>query len=247
MSGGVDSALTAAVAVDALGADRVHCVMMPSPYTSEESRTDASAATELLGCRLDEINIGQAMGAFDSMLSPLFGDAPADTTEENIQARSRGLALMGLSNKTGAMVVSTGNKSEMSVGYATLYGDMCGAIAPIGDLWKMDVFRMAQRDGAIPETTVHAAPSAELRADQKDEDSLPPYAVLDAILDGLIVVHQAPENLVSQGHDEATVQRVVGLLDRNEFKRRQAAPVLRVSRKALGMGRRYPLAWRRGF
>jgi len=199
MSGGVDSALTAALAVDALGPDKVHCVMMPSPYTSDDSLEDAAAAAELLGARLDNISIGPAMAAFDEMLSEAFGDLPPDTTEENIQARARGVTLMALSNKTGAMVVSTGNKSEMSVGYATLYGDMCGGFAVLKDVYKTAVYDLCRwrnenlPDGAlgpegrvIPERIITKAPSAELRPDQTDQDTLPPYDRLDSILACLI-------------------------------------------------------------
>ena len=254
MSGGVDSALTAAVAVDALGADRVHCVMMPSPYTSEESRTDASAATELLGCRLDEINIGQAMGAFDSMLSPLFGDAPADTTEENIQARSRGLALMGLSNKTGEMVVSTGNKSEMSVGYATLYGDMCGGFSVLKDVYKMTVFSLCHwrndnfpksskgpKGKVIPERIITKPPSAELKPDQTDQDTLPPYEELDAILGCLIERDLGTEATAGEGHDLELVKRIWRMLLRAEYKRRQAPPGVKITHRSFGRDRRYPI------
>ena len=254
MSGGVDSALTAAVAVDALGADRVHCVMMPSPYTSEESRTDASAATELLGCRLDEINIGQAMGAFDSMLSPLFGDAPADTTEENIQARSRGLALMGLSNKTGAMVVSTGNKSEMSVGYATLYGDMCGGFSVLKDVYKMTVFSLCHwrndnfpksskgpKGKVIPERIITKPPSAELKPDQTDQDTLPPYEELDAILGCLIERDLGTEATAGEGHDLELVKRIWRMLLLAEYKRRQAPPGVKITHRSFGRDRRYPI------
>ncbi len=254
MSGGVDSALTAAVAVDALGADRVHCVMMPSPYTSEESLTDASAATELLGCRLDEVNIGQAMGAFDSMLSPLFGDAPADTTEENIQARSRGLALMGLSNKTGAMVVSTGNKSEMSVGYATLYGDMCGGFSVLKDVYKMTVFSLCHwrnenfpkssrgpKGKVIPERIITKPPSAELKPDQIDQDTLPPYQELDAILECLIERDLGTEATEREGHDPELVKRIWRMLLLAEYKRRQAPPGVKITHRSFGRDRRYPI------
>ena len=254
MSGGVDSALTAAVAVDALGADRVHCVMMPSPYTSEESLTDASAATELLGCRLDEINIGQAMGAFDSMLSPLFGDVPADTTEENIQARSRGLALMGLSNKMGAMVVSTGNKSEMSVGYATLYGDMCGGFSVLKDVYKMTVFSLCHwrndnfpksskgpKGKVIPERIITKPPSAELKPDQTDQDTLPPYEELDAILGCLIERDLGTEATAGEGHDLELVKRIWRMLLLAEYKRRQAPPGVKITHRSFGRDRRYPI------
>ena len=254
MSGGIDSGLTAAVAVDALGPDRVHCVMMPSPYTSTESLEDAAAATKLLGCRLDEINIGPAMGAFDEMLSPLFGDAPPDTTEENIQARSRGLALMGLSNKTGAMVVSTGNKSEMSVGYATLYGDMCGGFSVLKDVYKMTVFALCRwrndnfpvssigpQGEVVPERIITKPPSAELKPDQTDQDTLPPYEDLDAILESLIEKDLGVKATAAAGYDEALVQRIWRMLLLAEYKRRQAPPGVKITHRSFGRDRRYPI------
>jgi len=254
MSGGIDSALTAAAAVDALGPDRVQCVMMPSPYTSKESLEDASAAAKLLGCRLDEVNIGPAMKAFDEMLSPLFGDAPPDITEENIQARARGLALMGLSNKTGAMVVSTGNKSEMSVGYATLYGDMCGGFSVLKDIYKMTVFKLCRwrnkntpagskgpSGPVMPERIITKPPSAELRPDQKDEDSLPPYEELDAILECLIEKDLGIKATTDQGFDHSLVQRIWMMLLLAEYKRRQAPPGVKITHRSFGRDRRYPI------
>ena len=258
MSGGIDSALSAAVAVDALGADKVHCVMMPSPYTSRESLEDAAEAVKLLGCRLDEINIGPAMKAFEEMLNPLFGDRDADITEENIQSRARGLTLMGISNKFGSMVLTTGNKSEMSVGYATLYGDMCGGYSVLKDIYKMDVFRLCRwrnegkpaawasmlkgPDGAVmPERIITKPPSAELRPDQKDEDSLPPYEVLDDILECLIEREMSVKDITDRGHPPETVQRVWKLLDLAEYKRRQAPPGVKVTSRAFGRDRRYPI------
>jgi NAD+ synthase len=254
MSGGIDSGLTAAVAVDALGPDRVHCVMMPSPYTSTESLEDAAAATKLLGCQLDEINIGPAMDAFDEMLSPLFGDAPPDTTEENIQARSRGLALMGLSNKTGAMVVSTGNKSEMSVGYATLYGDMCGGFSVLKDVYKMTVFALCRwrndnfpagsigpEGEVVPERIITKPPSAELKPDQTDQDTLPPYEDLDAILESLIEKDLGVKATAAAGYDEALVQRIWRMLLLAEYKRRQAPPGVKITHRSFGRDRRYPI------
>jgi len=254
MSGGIDSALSAAVAVDALGADKVRCVMMPSPYTSEHSLEDAAAASEMLGVDYRTINIGPAMAAYDAMLSDAFAGTSPDITEENIQARSRGITLMALSNKFGHMVLSTGNKSEMSVGYATLYGDMCGGYSVLKDVYKMSVFelcrwRNAHRpagamgpDGPVmPERIITKPPSAELRPDQKDEDSLPPYPVLDAILKELIE-HEAPvADIVAKGFDVDTVLRVWKLLDRAEYKRRQAPPGVKVTAKAFGKERRYPI------
>jgi NAD+ synthase len=254
MSGGIDSALTAAVSVDALGPDRVHCVMMPSPYTSRESLEDAAEACELLGARLDEINIGPAMDAFDEMLSPLFGDAPPDTTEENIQARARGLSLMGLSNKTGFMVVSTGNKSEMSVGYATLYGDMCGGFALLKDVYKMTVFALCRwrnenrpagalgpEGPVVPERIITKPPSAELKPDQTDQDTLPPYDVLDDILNCLVEKDMGVVATAEAGHDHELVQRVWRMLLGAEYKRRQAPPGVKISQRSFGRDRRYPI------
>ena len=254
LSGGVDSALSAAVAVDALGSDRVWSAMMPSPYTSQESLEDAAAAAALLGIRLDRIDIGPAMAAFDAMLAPQFEGRPADETEENIQARARGLTLMALSNKFGHMVLSTGNKSEMSVGYATLYGDMCGGYSVLKDVYKTDVFRLCrwrnrQRppgalgpDGpVVPERVIEKPPSAELRPDQKDEDSLPPYDVLDDILHCLIERDMGTDGIVARGHDIETVRRVWKMLDSAEYKRRQAPPGVKIGTRAFGKERRYPI------
>ncbi|WP_366556324.1 NAD+ synthase [Aquibaculum sediminis] len=254
MSGGIDSALSAAVAVDALGAEQVHCVMMPSPYTSQDSLEDAAECARLLGSRLDEINIGPAMQAFDTMLKPLFEGLPVDVTEENIQARARGISLMALSNKFGHMVLSTGNKSEMSVGYATLYGDMCGGYNVLKDVYKQSVYALSRWRNAnkpkdalgpegmvIPERIITKAPSAELRPDQKDEDSLPPYADLDAILRGLIEEEASVDAIVERGYDRAVVNRVWRLLENAEYKRRQAAPGVKVTSRAFGRDRRYPV------
>ena len=254
LSGGVDSAITAAVAVDALGADRVRCVMMPSPYTSRESLEDAAEAAKLLGVQLDEVRIEPAMKAFAEMLKPVFGDAAADVTEENIQARSRGLVLMGISNKLGYMVVTTGNKSEMSVGYATLYGDMCGGYSVLKDVYKTTVFALChwrnqhRPDGlmgpggrVVPERIITKAPSAELRPDQKDEDSLPPYAKLDDILECLIEHEMGVDEIVARGHEPATVQRVWNMLDLAEYKRRQAPPGVKITHRSFGRDRRYPI------
>ena len=254
LSGGVDSALSAAVAVDALGPDKVWTAMMPSPYTSEESLEDAAAAAALLGVRLDRIDIGPAMDAFGTMLAPQFDGREADETEENIQARSRGLALMAISNKFGHMVLSTGNKSEMSVGYATLYGDMCGGYSVLKDVYKTDVFRLCRwrnqesPPGAlgpagrvVPERVIAKPPSAELRPDQKDEDSLPPYADLDDILHCLIEENLGTEDIVARGHDLETVRRVWKMLDTAEYKRRQAPPGVKIGTRAFGKERRYPI------
>ena len=254
MSGGIDSALTAAVAADALGPEAVHCVMMPSPYTSQESLDDAEEACRLLGARLDSVSIGPAMGAFDEMLAEAFAGTDADTTEENIQARSRGLTLMALSNKTGAMVVSTGNKSEMSVGYATLYGDMCGGYSVLKDVYKTKVFELSHwrnnnlPDGAlgpagmvVPENIITKPPTAELKPDQKDEDTLPPYDQLDAILMGLNERDLSIDDVVAEGHDRALVLRIWRMLLGAEYKRRQAPPGVKITGRSFGRDRRYPI------
>lgn len=254
MSGGVDSALSAAVAVDALGADKVLTVMMPSPYTSGESLEDAAECAGYLGTKLDEINIGPAMQAFDQMLAPSFEGRDADITEENIQARSRGLILMALSNKLGHMLLTTGNKSEMSVGYATLYGDMCGGYSVLKDVYKTTVFELCHwrnehrpagalgPDGmVIPTRIITKPPSAELRPDQKDEDSLPPYDALDDILHGLIELEQSVDDVVARGHQPETVKRIWRMLDRAEYKRRQAPPGVKITLRAFGKDRRYPI------
>jgi NAD+ synthase len=254
MSGGIDSALTAAVATDALGADQVRCVMMPSPFTSRESLDDAAAACRMLGVRLDTISIEPAMAAFDAMLRDTFSGLASDTTEENIQARARGLTLMALSNKFSGLVVSTGNKSEMSVGYATLYGDMCGGYSVLKDVYKTTVFALSRlRNGerpsdclgpagpVMPERIITKPPSAELKPDQKDEDSLPPYDVLDGILDCLVERDFGLSETVAEGYDPETVRRVWRMLDRAEYKRRQAPPGVKITRRAFGRDRRYPI------
>jgi NAD+ synthase len=254
LSGGIDSALTAAVAVDALGADRVHCVMMPSPYTSKESLADAAQVAELLGCELREINIGPAMEAYRAMLAPSFAGKSPDITEENIQARIRGMALMALSNKFGWMVVSTGNKSEMSVGYATLYGDMCGGFSVLKDVYKMTVFALSHwrnerrlpgmmgPSGAVmPERVITKPPTAELKPNQTDQDTLPPYAVLDDILECLVEHEMTIADIVARGHKEETVRTVWRMVDRAEYKRRQAPPGVKITRRAFGRDRRYPI------
>lgn len=254
LSGGIDSALSAVVAADALGPDKVHCVMMPSPYTSEDSLEDAAALAANLGLRLDSINIGNAMGAFDGMLETHFAETKPDTTEENIQSRIRGLTLMALSNKFGHMVLSTGNKSEVSVGYATLYGDMCGGYNVLKDVYKTTVTALSEwrnknvPDGALgapgavmPERIITKPPTAELRPDQKDEDSLPPYAELDAILKGLIENARSVSDVVKNGHEEETVRRIHRLLRIAEYKRRQASPGVKISHLAFGRDHRYPI------
>ncbi|MGF1605190.1 MAG: NAD+ synthase [Rhodothalassiaceae bacterium] len=254
LSGGIDSALTAAVAVDALGPDKVHCVMMPSRYTSSESLEDAAGCAKALGCRLDEIAIAPGVAAFEEMLRPLFDGRDPDLTEENIQARIRGVLLMGLSNKFGHMLLTTGNKSEVSVGYATLYGDMAGGYSVLKDVYKTMVFRLARWRNAsrprgaagpegsvIPERIITKPPTAELRADQRDEDSLPPYDLLDAILEGLVDEELGGEDLVQRGFDRQTVARVEHLLYVSEHKRRQAAPGVKITRRNFGRDRRYPI------
>ena len=254
LSGGIDSALTAAVAVDALGPDGVHCVMMPSPYTSSESLEDASAAAKAMGCRLDQINIKAAMDAFGIMMAPTFKGLPPDTTEENIQARSRGLILMALSNKTGAMVVSTGNKSEMSVGYATLYGDMCGGFSVLKDVYKTNVFELSRWRNSnvpfnavgpagevIPERIITKPPSAELKPDQTDQDTLPPYDKLDAILACLVEKDMGIVATAQAGHDRTLVERVWRMLLIAEYKRRQAPPGVKITQRSFGRDRRYPI------
>ena len=254
LSGGIDSALSAAVAVDALGPAMVRTFMLPSPYTSRDSLEDAAECARLLGIACDSISIEPAMAAFEGALAPVFVGRQADTTEENIQSRARGLILMAISNKLGHMVLTTGNKSEMSVGYATLYGDMCGGYSVLKDVYKMTVFALCRwrnantpagamgPDGAVmPERVISKPPSAELRANQTDQDSLPPYEVLDAILAGLVEGEMSVDALVTAGHDRATVLRVWRLLDRAEYKRRQAPPGVKITARAFGRDRRYPI------
>ena len=245
LSGGVDSALTLAIAVDALGADRVHAVMMPSRYTSEMSVSDAEEQARILGVKCSKLSIE---GMFEATLATLkdeFAGRAPDTTEENIQSRCRMLLLMGISNKTGKMLLTTGNKSEMAVGYATLYGDMAGGFAPIKDCSKLLVYRLAAYRNSlgrvIPQRVIDRPPSAELRHDQKDSDSLPPYDVLDAILEAFIEEDLSVDELEARGFDRATVGRVLDLVKRNEYKRRQAPPGVRVSRRAFGRDWRYPI------
>jgi NAD+ synthase len=259
LSGGIDSALSAAVAVDALGAERVRGLMMPSRYTSTASLEDAAELARRLAIRLDTIDIEPAVAAFRTLLAPLFDRLPPDTTEENIQSRIRGLLLMAVSNKLGPMVLTTGNKSEMSVGYATLYGDMCGGYSVLKDVYKTMVFELARFRNAgrpagalgpetppIPERVITRPPSAELRPDQKDEDSLPPYPVLDAILEGLVDNEKSVADLVAAGFDRATVKKVEHLIYVSEYKRFQSAPGTRLTKRAFWLDRRYPIAnrWR---
>jgi NAD+ synthase len=254
LSGGIDSALSAAVAADALGPDKVQCVMMPSPYTSRDSLEDAAEVARLLGVALREITIRPAMDAYAAMLAPSFANRGADTTEENIQSRARGVTLMALSNKFGWMVLSTGNKSEMSVGYATLYGDMCGGYSVLKDVYKMTVFALSRwrnekrPHGALgpagrvmPERVITKPPTAELKPNQTDQDSLPPYAVLDGILECLVEHEMPVAEIVAKGYDEATIRAVWRMLDRAEYKRRQAPPGVKITRRAFGRDRRYPI------
>jgi NAD+ synthase (glutamine-hydrolysing) len=252
LSGGIDSALTAALCVGALGADRVHGVSMPSRYSSADTRSDAQAVAESLGIDFREIPIEPVVGAFAEALAPSFADRPADLTEENLQARARGTLLMGLSNKFGWIVISTGNKSEMSVGYSTLYGDLVGGFALLKDVFKTDVFRLArhlnERAGRelIPQSTIDRPPSAELRPDQLDEDSLPPYDKLDAVLEAYVEGDLSRDELLADGFEQAVVDRALSLIDRAEYKRRQAPPGVKLRTKAFGRDRRTPITnrWR---
>jgi NAD+ synthase (glutamine-hydrolysing) len=252
VSGGIDSAVTAAVAAEALGADRVHCVSMPSRYSSEATRTDAQLLAESLGCSFREIPIAHIVGAFDEALTDAFNGTEPDLTEENIQARARGVLLMALSNKFGWMLVATGNKSELSVGYATLYGDMAGGFALLKDVYKTDVFRLAShlndRAGRelIPQSIIDRAPSAELRDNQLDADSLPPYPRLDEVLEEYVEHDRTLEELSADGFDKEVVERAVSMIDRAEYKRRQAPPGVKLHPKAFGRDRRTPITnrWR---
>jgi NAD+ synthase (glutamine-hydrolysing) len=245
LSGGIDSALTLCIAVDAIGKDRVEAVMMPSRYTASMSLDDARAQAEALGVKFRVIAIEPMYESFSNSLKDEFKGLPADTTEENIQARVRGVLLMAISNKTGKLVLTTGNKSEMSVGYATLYGDMAGGFAAIKDVPKMLVYRLAEFRNTlapvIPRRVFERPPTAELRADQKDSDSLPPYDVLDPILERYVEQDQSAEQIVAAGFEPETVRRVLRMVDRNEYKRRQAAPGVRITPRAFGRDRRYPI------
>ncbi|HLT78430.1 MAG TPA: NAD+ synthase [Ferrovibrio sp.] len=254
LSGGIDSALSAAVAVDALGADKVRCIMLPSKYTSSLSLTDAEACAKALGVSYETIPISPAVEAFDAMLRPAFQGREPDITEENLQARVRGVVLMAISNKFGHMVLTTGNKSEMSVGYATLYGDMCGGYSVLKDVYKMTVFALSRWRNAnvpegglgpkgivIPESIIVRPPSAELRENQTDQDSLPPYEQLDAILQMLVEKEMPVRDIVASGQPEDVVRRIQHLLYLAEYKRRQAPPGVRVSNRAFGRDWRYPI------
>ncbi len=254
LSGGIDSALSAAVAVDALGPGKVHCIAMPSRYTAQSSLDDGAACARLLGVRLDRVDIEPAFCALEAMLAPLFAGRAPDKTEENLQARIRGTILMAASNKLGPMVLTTGNKSEMSVGYATLYGDMCGGYSVLKDVYKTDVFALARWRNAhrppgvegpegpvIPESVIDKPPSAELRENQTDQDTLPPYDMLDDILRGLVEEELSPAEIAGRGHPQAVVDRIWRMLDLAEYKRRQAPPGVKLTRRAFGKERRYPI------
>ncbi len=254
LSGGIDSAICAAIAADALGPERVWCVMLPSRYTSQLSLDLATECAQMIGCRYDTIPIAPAVDAFETMLAPSFAGRAPDLTEENVQSRIRGVTLMSLSNKFGPMLLTTGNKSEMSVGYATIYGDMAGGYNPLKDAYKMTVFAISEwrnkhkpriglgPDGPVmPEGIITRPPSAELRPDQKDEDSLPPYPVLDAILHGLVEHEKCVDQLVSEGFERETVVRIERLLYLSEYKRRQAPPGVKLGTRNFGRDRRYPV------
>ncbi len=245
LSGGIDSALTLAVTVDAIGADKVEAVSMPSRYTSNMSIDDAAAQAQALGVQYRVVPIEPMFQSFLSQLEPVFAGLPQDATEENIQARCRGVVLMAISNKHGRIVITTGNKSEMAVGYATLYGDMAGGFAAIKDVPKTLVYRLAAYRNriapVIPERVLTRPPSAELAPGQKDEDSLPPYDILDPILERYIENDESPLEIISAGFDPETVYRVAAMVDRNEYKRRQAAPGVRITKRAFGRDRRYPI------
>jgi len=254
LSGGIDSAICAAIGVDALGPDRVRAVMLPYKFTSQESLADAAAIAAALGIRYDITPIESAVLGLEKALAPLFGDLPRDVTEENLQARARGTILMGISNKLGLMVMTTGNKSEMSVGYATLYGDMNGGFNPVKDLYKTEVFRISKlrnewkpdwalgpKGRVIPENAITKPPTAELRENQTDQDSLPPYETLDAILERLVEREEPVAKIVDAGFDRETVMRVDRMLNLAEYKRRQAAPGVKVTLRSFGRDRRYPI------
>ena len=254
LSGGIDSALVAAIAVDALGTDKVHCVMLPYLYTSPASLDDAAACAKALGCRYDTVPIAGPVDGFMQALGPMFADKPADITEENMQSRARGTILMAISNKLGSMVLTTGNKSEMSVGYATLYGDMNGGFNPIKDLYKMEVYRLSAWRNAhvpkgakgpagivIPENILSKAPTAELKDNQTDQDTLPPYPALDDMLACLVEKEMSVAEIVARGHAPETVRRIERMLYLAEYKRRQAAPGVKISARNFGRDRRYPI------
>ncbi len=259
LSGGIDSAVTAAIAVDALGPENVHCIMLPYRYTSGESLADAKTCAEMLGVRYDVVSIGDSVEAANAGLKEIFAGFPSDVTEENIQSRMRGVMLMAVSNKLGSMLITTGNKSEMAVGYATIYGDMNGGFNPVKDLWKTQVYHLADwrnshmphdclgpKGMVIPDTIINRAPSAELREDQTDQDSLPPYPVLDEVLRLLVEEEMSVAEIVKQGFERDLVKRIEWLLYVAEYKRKQAAPGVKLTKKAFGIGRKYPITngWR---
>jgi len=245
LSGGIDSALTAAIAVDALGAENVIGVGMPGPYSSQGSIDDARALAEALKIRFELLPINEICASYQKTLQPVFAGMKEDVTEENIQSRARGSLLMALSNKFGAIVLSTGNKSELAVGYCTLYGDMCGGLAVISDVFKMQVYALSRwinhEKEIIPRGSIEKPPSAELRPNQTDQDSLPPYDLLDAILKGYVEEGLSRADLVAQGFDPAVVNDIVRKVDLNEYKRKQAAPGLKITPLAFGVGRRIPI------
>ncbi len=245
LSGGIDSALVLALAVDALGSDKVEAVLMPSRYTQDMSNEDAALEAKTLGVKYHTIPIEPAVTAFTGMLAEVFAGTKKDTTEENIQARCRGVILMAMSNKQGKLLLTTGNKSEMSVGYATLYGDMAGGFAPIKDVPKMLVYQLARYRNlispVIPERVLTRPPSAELAPDQVDEDSLPPYEMLDAILERYVERDQSADEIIAAGYSREHVARAINLVDKNEYKRRQSPPGIRITTKAFGRDRRYPI------
>jgi NAD+ synthase (glutamine-hydrolysing) len=248
LSGGVDSALVAVLAVQALGAERVRTFALPSRYSTEASTEDARQLAQNLGTAFDVVPIESVYDASLKALEPVFGDSEFGVTEENVQARLRGMLLMAYSNKTGSLLLTTGNKSELATGYCTLYGDMAGGLSVIGDLLKTEVYRLCRHINAgrelIPESIMNKPPSAELRPDQKDQDSLPPYEELDGILNRYVVENKTADQIAAEGFDPTTVTRILGLVGKNEYKRRQAPPVLKVSTRAFGTGRRMPLARR---
>jgi len=248
LSGGIDSALTLAIAVDAIGADKVRAISMPSRYTAQMSIDDALEQARALGCQCHVIPIEQPFTAFNNVLEEVFAGVDTDVTEENIQARCRGIILMAVSNKFGDIVLATGNKSEMSVGYATLYGDMAGGFAPLKDVPKLLVYVLSKwrnlQGEIIPERVIERPPSAELAPDQADTDSLPPYEILDPILEDYIENDLTPAEIAAKGYDIETVQRIAAMVDRNEYKRRQAAPGVRIRKRAFGRDRRFPITSR---
>ena len=254
ISGGIDSAFSAAVATDALGPSRVKGILMPSKYTSDESNTDASELGNNLGIELMNISINDIVNSYDNTLNDLFSGTEKDITEENIQSRTRGAILMAYSNKFGHMVITNGNKSEVSVGYSTLYGDMCGGFSVVKDIYKTDLFKLSEwrnknkpslslldKNEIIPNNIITKEPTAELKEDQKDSDSLPPYDVLDKVLYHLVEKESSVKEIVDQGFDKELVKRIQNLLYNSEYKRRQAAPGVKISERNFGYDRRYPI------